>query len=134
MNYLTLLEAAEAAAKTKNQKTEEDIRIEALNHEALSLAAVVSYCRPFTSNYRISGGKKPSWIPKAKGFVKTLPDDLPTFHDWIETLRNETWAHTAEPAFKGNLIQSIPEALIPKFKALIQAVRDRLQVNESPGK
>jgi hypothetical protein len=118
--YLDLLLAAKA-----------DPRSTASHNEALSVAAVIAYRRPFTPCDRHnprSKTKRTPWVPD--GVIADMENqELQELHEWMEELRDKTWAHTDEEAFKGSLIQAFPKAEIPKFKKLIQEVIDRLKVN-----
>jgi hypothetical protein len=100
-------------------------------NEALSLAMVVAYCRPFTPcdrrNHRTKDKKSP-WIPK--GLVAQLPDEeLRRLHAWVMKLRHKTWAHSDEDEFK-NLIQAYPKAKIGEFKRLLREVQGLLQIED----
>lgn len=59
--------------------------------EALTLAAIVSYCRPFIASFD-AGGQRRLWIPQE------LVDDLPavcrTLHKRLLEARHQAWAHT----------------------------------------
>ncbi len=59
--------------------------------EALTLAAIVSYCRPFLRSFDGSGKRRP-WIPEE--LVNDLPAPLQAVHRRIIASRNEAWAHT----------------------------------------
>ena len=88
--------------------------------EALSLAAVVSYWRPFASG-RPSGGK---WLSKD---VISTPE-LRQFHTELDVLRNKVWAHTTGKSHqraKGNreIWSSLARVVIPKFCDLIHEVK-----------
>ena len=96
--------------------------------EALSLAAVVAYIRPFTPCNRKDGsGKRRPWIPK--GLIADLPADFQRLHARLQEDRDRTWAHTDENARGANLIQALKKTVIPTFKDhLIKHVMDRLEV------
>ncbi|MFZ1059899.1 MAG: hypothetical protein WAP47_12000 [Candidatus Rokuibacteriota bacterium] len=95
--------------------------------EALSLAAVVAYIRPFTPCNRKDGsGKRKRWIPE--GLVADLPPDFQRLHTKLQEDRDRTWAHTDENALGANLIRALKKTIIPTFKNLIKQVMDRLEV------
>jgi hypothetical protein len=77
--YLSRLKQAEAAGEDSTVR------------EALTMAAIVSYCRPFKwSRDEVSAKKR--WIPDA--LVKDLPDGCQTVHAKLEAHRDQAWAHT----------------------------------------
>jgi hypothetical protein len=59
--------------------------------EALTLAAIVAYCRPFKPSYNAADQKR-RWIPQE------LIDDLPvarrSIHERMVWARDKAWAHT----------------------------------------
>jgi hypothetical protein len=59
--------------------------------EALTLAAVVSYCRPFHKS-RDADKRWHMWL--SKEFVDALPEKCQRFHKKLLDERNEAWAHT----------------------------------------
>jgi len=118
--YLNLIEAAKKADDPESQAA-------ALNREALSLAAVVTYCRPFTACVRKDGKKKP-WIPK--NLVNDLSSNSQFLHLRITMDRNRFWAHADEndPRDKSKEILPLKKSVIPEFQHLIQEIMDRLEV------
>ena len=94
--------------------------------EALSLAAVVAYNRPFTSCHRAGGGSKRPWIPS--GLVNDIPTKFHELHKGLRKQRNEIWAHTDGNAFDTtNPIKVLPRTVIPYFHQLIKEVMGRLR-------
>jgi hypothetical protein len=59
--------------------------------EALTLAAVVSYCRPF---HRSNDANEQSCIWLPQNLVKSLPEKHQRLHKKLWTERNQAWAHT----------------------------------------
>jgi len=58
--------------------------------EAPTLAAIVSYCRPFKTS-RDAAGWRRRWIPQ--GLVHDPPSGLRTFHGHLVKNRDQGWAH-----------------------------------------
>lgn len=71
--------------------TKPAIREEKVITEALTLAAVVSYCRPFSMS-RDASGKRRQWVPKE--LLQSLPARCRAFHERLLASRNQAWAHT----------------------------------------
>jgi hypothetical protein len=120
LRYLELLEAAKSTDVPKAQAP-------ALKREALSLAAVVAaYCRPFTACHRRNEKKKRPWIPQ--DLLKDLPDECQQLHREMMADRNQLWAHTDENEVRDQMRNTLPlkKDVIPRFKALIKEVSDRL--------
>lgn len=59
--------------------------------EALTLAAIVSYCRPFKTSRDANGQKRP-WIPRE--LVEDLPTGCQDAHKRFVQERDQAWAHT----------------------------------------
>ncbi len=100
--------------------------------EALSLAAVVSYCRPFTTGSPGGG----NWIPKE--LVSGLEPDLRELHCELKTLRDKLWAHSVGASRRvklrsdSSVWSSIARVVIPNFRTLIREVKSLLRPEEGP--
>ena len=68
-----------------------DARDQKVIREALTLAAIVSYCRPFKTSRDAEGQKRP-WIPPE--LIKDLPEQCQRTHNRCVRARNQAWAHT----------------------------------------
>jgi hypothetical protein len=68
-----------------------DARDQKVIREALTLAAIVSYCRPFKTSRDAAGQRRP-WIPK--DLVDDLPEECQRAHDRFVQARDQAWAHT----------------------------------------
>ncbi len=82
MRARQFLAALRAASGARDQKV---IR------EALTLAAIVSYCRPFKTS-RDADGQKRSWIPRE--LVDDLPEECQRVHNRFVQVRDQAGAHT----------------------------------------
>jgi len=68
-----------------------DARDQKVIREALTLAAIVSYCRPFKTSRDADDQKRP-WIPRE--LVKDLPEECQQAHHRFVQARDQAWAHT----------------------------------------
>lgn len=126
--YLTALKAT-----PKNQESR-------LMREALTLAAIVSYCRPFKFSYN-AAGKRCAWIPAE--VVNDLAADKRVLHARLNRARDQAWAHTDWAAHTPHsntkddgdslLVVSrnpwipLEEAEIEEFESLLTEVEARIQ-------
>lgn len=105
--------------------------------EALTLSAIVAYCRPFkTSRNEEKAWKR--WIPKE--LVDDLPDELRQLHNQLMLDRDQAWAHTDWEAHRPavsemsggfeirsrNVWVPLDQSLITPFLKLIYEVETRL--------
>lgn len=68
-----------------------DVRNPRVIREALTLAAIVSYCRPFKMS-RDADGCWRRWIPPE--LIKDLPEECKQAHGRFVQTRDRAWAHT----------------------------------------
>ena len=98
--------------------------------EALSLAATVAYCRPFTRSDRKDGSKRRPWI--SAEFSEDLPEPLKTYHKELVTLRDKLWAHTDETVHdSSDPTQTLKKMMTPKYSELIDEVLHRLKIDRA---
>lgn len=105
--------------------------------EALTLAAIVAYCRPFTSS-NDANGKRRSLAPPS--LAESLPDNLKRLHNRIKKQRNQAWAHTdwcahdpkSYPSCIGDIVISrnpwvaFTPLEVSEFLGLVEAVNQRV--------
>jgi hypothetical protein len=126
MRARQFLRALETTGKSRQTK---------IIREALTLASIVSYCRPFMTNFDASGRKR-RWIPGR--LLKDLPPRLRSVHKRIVAARNQAWAHTdwsehSPTALAGGGVVSrnpwipLDEPEVAEFATLVGEVLARLQ-------
>ncbi|MFI5366941.1 MAG: hypothetical protein ACHQ4J_15105 [Candidatus Binatia bacterium] len=119
-------------------KTIEKSRQSKVIRETLTLASIVSYCRPFMTSFVDASRnkrRKRRWIPAE--LVDDLPDGLGQLHAQIVEARNQAWAHTDWIAHtprlgSGGVMSRNPwvpleAAALAQFVALVDEVLARLQ-------
>jgi hypothetical protein len=120
--FLRALETTERSRQTK------------IIREALTLASIISYCRPFMRSLDASGRKR-RWIPPK--LLKDLPAELRSVHNRIVAARNQAWAHTdwsehTPAARAGSVVSRNPwipldDRDVGKFATLVGEVLARVQ-------
>ena len=105
--------------------------------EALTLAAIVSYCRPFLSSF-VAANARTAWLPKQ--WIDKLPSEFRRTHDRLVTARHQAWAHTdysahiahsnARSAFviSHNPWAPLSPSQIAEFHELIDEIDRRLEI------
>lgn len=111
--------------------------------EALTLAAIVSYCRPFHKS-RNADEQWCVWLPKE--FADALPEKYQRFHKKLLEERDQVWAHTdwvqhePHPLRTGDgtsvIVSRNPwtpmnETEIARFVSLLDEVDARVQLQSS---
>ena len=117
----------------------DDTRDRKVIREALTLAAIVSYCRPFTPG-RDAKRKFRHRIPAQ--LVEDLPSEHQRTHNRLLKARNQAWAHTdwaahtphgysddtgAFAVLSRNPWVSLDPSEIAEFEGLLREVNARLQ-------
>lgn len=98
--YLSRLKEAESANEDR------------MVREALTMAAIVSYCRPFMKS-KDAESKERRWVPKE--LVKDLPAECQATHRKLEDYRNQARAHTDWRAHQPKFISSGNTDILPSL-------------------
>jgi len=108
-------------------------------YEALLIAAVVFYARPFSQNEK-KGSLHPSEPRVPESVLSRLSQDEITFHESVVTLRNKAiahaeWSHHPAGVSSNGIIQAMPfsiwqhfqDNVVGQFRNLASKVRRAVQ-------